>query len=97
VILKRPPQGAHEAVLPGDRIVVGDFAGKPLAEGLRIIEQVAKERNLPRMAMNRLGFEDEGVYIREWRQTGGAIRELTIHAIYDGTFLDLAPYADTCD
>jgi len=97
VILKRPPQGAYEILPDNARIVVCDLAGKPLAEGLRQIDQVARERSLWRVAVNRLGFEDEGIYLSEWRQTDGAIKELTIHAIDDGTFLDMAPYVDCQD
>ena len=97
VILERPPRGAYEAVPDNARFLVREIAGKPLAEGLQIVEQVAAERNLSRVAMQRFGFEDEGEYLREWRQTDGAIKELTVHAIDDGTFLDFAPYADECD
>ncbi len=92
VILKRPPQGAYEILPDNARIVVCDIAGKPLAEGLRQIDQVARQRKLSRVAANRLGFEDEGEYLSEWRQTEGAVRELTIHAIDDGSFLDQASY-----
>jgi len=97
VILKRPPQGAYEILPDHARIVVCDIAGKPLAEGLRQIDQVARERNLSHVAVNRLGFEDEGIYLGEWRQADGVVKELTIHAIDDGTFLDLAPHADCQD
>jgi len=97
VILERPPQGADEVVPNNASILVREIAERPLAEGLQIVQQVAAERNLSRVAMERFGFEDEGEYLREWRQTDGAIKELTIHAIDDGTFLDFAPYADQCD
>jgi hypothetical protein len=97
VILKYAPRGACEAVAESPRIVVGDISGKPLAEGLRVIEQVAAERGLSRVAAIWLGFEDEGEYLREWRRTDGPVKELTIHAGYDGRFLDFAPFADECD
>jgi hypothetical protein len=97
VILKYAPRGAYEAVAESPRIVVRDISGKPLAEGLRIIEQVAAERGLTRVAAIWLGFEDEGEYLREWRQADGPVKELTIHACDDGLFLDFAPHADDCD
>lgn len=97
VILTRPPQGEDEAVPDNARILVREIAGKTLPVALQLVEQVAAERDLSCVAMNRCGFEDEGEYLGEWRQTGGAIRQLTIHTVYNGTFLDLAPYADDCD
>ena len=73
------------------------FSHVLLPDCLRILDEITAERNLSRVAINRLGFDDEAEYLREWRQTQGAIKALTVHVPYDGTFLDFAPYADECD
>jgi hypothetical protein len=96
VILKQQPQG-QEQPLPDQGVLVREIEDRPLAEGLELIEQVALERNLSRVAAESFGFEDEGEYLLEWRRSRGAVKELSFHAPSDGWLLDFGPYADECD
>jgi hypothetical protein len=108
VILKQQPEGPAQP-LPGQRVLVREIEDRPLAEGLQLIEQAAVKRNLRRVAVESLGFEDEGEFLPEWRRGRKAkrgrtrttrksvIRELIFHVASDGGFLDFAPYADEFD
>lgn len=95
VLTEEPDPDLH--LPPNPAVLVCDIRGKPLAEGLRLLEQVAAEHSLRRFAVESFGFEDEAEFLVEWRQSPGAIREVSFHVDSDGLFLDFAPQASATD
>lgn len=96
VILNETPNAdLHLAVDPP--ILVCEVLGRPLPDGLELLEQIAREHNLRRFAAESFGFEDEGQYLAEWRQSAGVVTELSFHVAWDGLYLDFGPHASACE
>jgi len=67
------------------------------AEALRKIETVCKRRGIKRLASVKLGYEDEGPALDQWRSTGGRVAKLTIHCPLPGDAVSFVPFADSIE
>jgi hypothetical protein len=68
------------------------LSGLPLKKALVLLQRKCLDAD--RVATIRLGFEDEGPELNEWRREPGAPLELTIYCEHEGDVVSFGPYAD---
>jgi hypothetical protein len=76
------------------RFKVSLIGWEPLEKALLELDTLCKSMRVKRVASISLGFEDEGRALRQWRQSAGPIRELTLHLDLPGNIEAFGPFAD---
>jgi hypothetical protein len=74
-----------------------DLRDRPLASILHLLQEVCQERNVKHLALNRIGFEDEGPILKMWRDQAGLPNHLTVFCDLPGDLEALEGCVDRID
>ena len=68
--------------------------GQPMKRALGLLEDYCRRNGIRHVASSRLGYEDEGPVLNDWRKKPGQIEQLTLHCECDGDWLSLGDYGE---
>jgi len=68
--------------------------GQQLKKALGLLDKYCRKNRMKRVAISRLGFEDEGPLLNESRKTAGPIQRLTFYCEGDGVWQSVGGYGE---
>jgi hypothetical protein len=65
-----------------------------MEKALALLDDYCRETGFESVATSRIGYEDEGPVLDEWRRQTGPIKQLTVHCDTQGDWVSVGAHGD---